>query len=287
MKYIIGRKVGMVELFDVNGNLLPTTVIQCAPNLVLDTKSQQKILVGYNPIPPKKINQKLNKPLQGIYKKLNAKPCELMVEFDHTTTNYQKGDQIKVDIFEKGEVIDVQAITKGRGYTGAVVRWNYKIGPMSHGAGYPHRYQGSISFGRGGSQGQRVPKGKKMAGQYGHETVTIQNLVVLEPIAKWNILLIKGAIPGPKNGLVLLKSSVKKPDKKVPIVIISKEIQEDILRANEALEDREALHEANVAAEAAEKAAEEKKAQEALQKAAEAKKEEERAAAKATNEQKK
>lgn len=289
MKYIIGRKIGMVELFDVNGNLLPTTVIQCAPNIVLDVKDNNKrIVVGYNPIDEKKVNQKVSKPVLGIYKKLNAKPCQFMAEFDDLSKSYNKGEQIKVDSFENGEIIDVQALTRGRGYTGAIVRWNFKVGPKSHGAGFPHRYQGSVSFGRGGSQGQRIPKGKKMAGQYGHELVTTQNLVLLQTIAKWNILLVKGAIPGPKNGIVLIKSSVKEPDKKVPVVIISKEIQEDILKANEALENREALHEANVAAEAAEKAAEEKKQQEIAAKAAEAKKEEERAAAaKAAAEQKK
>ncbi len=274
MKYIIGRKVGMVQLFDVNGNLLPTTVIQCEPNIVLSYEDK-RVVIGYDKIPEKKVN-KLKKSTLGFFKKLDVDPYNLVAEFDNLSIEYKKGDLIKVDQFEIGELVDVQGTTRGRGYTGAIVRWNYKTGPKSHGAGFPHRYQGSIAFGRGGSQGQRVPKGKKMAGQYGHETVTTQNLLVLEPISKWNVILIKGVIPGPKNSSVLIKSSIKQPEKKIDVKIVSKEIKEDILRANEALEDKEALHEANVAAEAAEKAAEEQKAAEAAAKVAEAKKEAER-----------
>ncbi len=270
MKYIIGRKIGMVQLFDVNGKLLPATVVQCEPNIVLKA-DKNRITVGYDKVDAKK----LNKPQLGFFKKLGVAPYRNVMEFDQVTNQYKQGDLIKVNTFAKGELVDIQATTKGRGYTGAIVRWNYKCGPKSHGAGYPHRYQGSIAFGRGGSQGQRVPKGKKMAGQYGHEVVTIENLTVLDNIPKWNVLLILGAIAGPANGLVMIKSSVKKPTKKNEFTIISKEIKEQILEENEKLEDKEALHEANLEAEAkAEqeaKEAEAAKIREEKQKEAEAK----------------
>ena len=148
---------------------------------------------------------------------------------------------------------------------------------MSHGAGYVHRYQGSISFGRGGSQGQRVPKGKKMAGHYGHEVVTTENLLILDLIPKNNVILILGAIPGPKNGIVMIKSSVKKPNDKKEYTIISKEIKEDILKANEALENKEAVFEANKEAEEAEKKKEAAAAAEKAAATASAKKEKEAA----------
>ena len=200
MKYIIGRKLGMVQVFDVNGKLLPATIVRCEPNKVI-SKKDNTITVGYQEVDEKK----LNKPQKGHFKKLGVKPYKVIAEFANAETNLKENDVINVNAFEKGECIDVQGITKGRGYTGAIVRWNFKVGPKSHGAGFPHRYQGSIAFGRGGSQGQRVPKGKKMAGHYGHETVTIENLTVLEPVLKWDILIILGAIPGPKNGTVIMK----------------------------------------------------------------------------------
>lgn len=255
MKYIIGRKLGMVQVFDVNGKLLPATIVRCEPNKVI-SKKDNTITVGYQEVDEKK----LNKPQKGHFKKLGVKPYKVIAEFANAEANVKANDVINVNAFEKGECIDVQGITKGRGYTGAIVRWNFKVGPKSHGAGFPHRYQGSIAFGRGGSQGQRVHKGKKMAGHYGYETVTIENLTVLEPVLKWDILIILGAIPGPKNGTVIIKSSMKKPGAKNEYTIISKEIKEDILKANEALEDKEAVFEANKEAEAAEKQKEEAEA---------------------------
>ena len=270
MKYIIGRKIGMRSVFDVNGNVVAMTVIQWEPNLVLESNNK-RIKVGYDQVDEKK----LNKPELGYFKKLGVKPYRNIVEFDGVTNEYKKGDLIKVDTFTIGELVDIQGLTRGHGFTGAIKRWNYKIGPKSHGAGFPHRYQGSIAFGRGGSQGQRVPKGKKMSGHYGHETVTTEKLVVYEPVLKWNIILIQGAIPCPNNQMLIIKSSVKKPNVKKDVKIISKEIKEDILQENKQLEDKEALHEANLAAEAAEKKAEEKAAQEHIAKEAADKKEQE------------
>ena len=241
----------MVSVYDVDGKMLPATVIKCEPNVVLEANGKN-IKVGYEQVAEKK----LNKPELGYFKKLGVKPHKLIVEFNDVDKQYNKNDEIKVDSFENGQWVDIQGLTRGRGYTGAIVRWNYKIGPKSHGAGFPHRYQGSIAFGRGGSQGQRVPKGKKMAGQYGHETVTTENLTILEIYPKWNVMLVLGAVVGPVDGTVFIKSSVKQPGKKTEFKIINKEIQEAIIEQNEKLENKEALHEANVQSEqAAEKQA--------------------------------
>ncbi len=261
MKYIIGRKLGMVQVFGVDGKLFPTTVIKCVDNKVIG-KKDNSITIGFEEIDEKKIN----KPQKGYFKKLGIKPYKVVAEFTNVDPSINAGDLININTFKKGEYVDIQGITKGRGYTGAIVRWNFKVGPMSHGSGYVHRYQGSVAFGRGGSQGQRVPKGKKMAGHYGHEVVTTENLLILDLIQKYNVILILGAIPGPKNGIVIIKSSIKKPNSKKEYTIISKEIKEDILKANEALEDKEAVFEANKEAEAAEK--KEKEAEEAKKAAA-------------------
>ena len=272
MRYIIGKKLGMVQVFAVDGKLFPATVVQCEDNKVINKKNNQ-ITIGFQEIDEKK----LNKPQKGYFKKLGVKPYKIIAEFANAEASIKANDIININTFKKGEYVDVQGITKGRGYTGAIVRWNFKIGPMSHGAGYVHRYQGSISFGRGGSQGQRVPKGKKMAGHYGHEVVTTENLLILDLIPKNNVILILGAIPGPKNGIVMIKSSVKKPNDKKEYTIISKEIKEDILKANEALENKEAVFEANKEAEEAEKKNEAAAAAEKAAATASAKKEKEAA----------
>lgn len=214
MKMIIGKKVGMTQLFLENGKVIPVTVIHVEPNVVLENKTIDKhgyvaTKVGYESVEEKT----LNKPENGVYKKLNLEPKRYIREF-RDVEGYNVGDKIEVDTFAAGDMVDVQAITKGHGFTGAIKRWNFKVGPLGHGAGYPHRYQGSISFGRGGSQGQRVPKGKKMSGHYGHELVTIPNLNVVSVEKDKNLILIKGSVPGPNKGLVLIKTTTK-PVKKI------------------------------------------------------------------------
>ena len=181
MNCILGKKVGMLQLFDLNGNLYPVTIIHCEPNKVIKVKTKAKdgldaIQVAFDTIEEKK----LNRCQKGIFKKNNYdKFYKYLREFSGVS-GYTVGQEIKVDqCFKPGEFVDVQGKTKGHGFTGAIKRWNFKIGPLSHGAGYPHRYQGSIAFGRGGSQAQRVKKGQKMSGHYGCEKVTIQNLLVL------------------------------------------------------------------------------------------------------------
>ena len=210
-KSILGRKIGMTRVFDNKGILVPATAIYIEPNLVLGNKTQEKdgytaTVVGIIDTTEKHINR----PQKAMFKDESGN-----YHFKHTVkelrdvTGYNKFDNITLDIFNVGDVVDVQGLTKGRGTTGAIKLWNFKIGPLGHGAGYPHRYSGSIAMGRGGSQAQRVTKGKKMAGRYGHETVTIHNLEIigLDPVT--NILLIKGAVPGPSKGILKISNAIK------------------------------------------------------------------------------
>ncbi|MEF9984957.1 MAG: 50S ribosomal protein L3 [Malacoplasma sp.] len=210
MKMILGKKIGMTQCFCVDGKLVPATIIYVEPNVVLANKTIEKdgylsTKVGFYSVKEKS----LNRPELGVFKKVNCEPKRFIREF-RDVTGYKVGDKISADIFSPGENVDVQSISKGHGFTGAIKRWNFSIGPKTHGAGYPHRYQGSISFGRGGSQGQRVMKGKKMSGHMGCDLVTISNLVVLKIEISKNLILVKGAIPGPIDCLVCIKSSKKK-----------------------------------------------------------------------------
>lgn len=221
MKSILGTKVGMTQVFTTTGQKVPVTVIYVEPNKVLGVKTIEKD--GYNATQVGYWNikeQNINKPLKGFFKKNNSEPKKYVREL-RDVTGYSIGDEINCSVFEKGQLVDVQAYTKGHGFTGSIKRHNFSMGPMGHGAGYPHRYVGSIAFGRGGSQGQRVIKGTKLPGHYGHELVTIKNLTIVESNVDKNLLLIKGSIPGPKNSLVKIKTSVMKPDKKVEFNVVN------------------------------------------------------------------
>ena len=220
MKSILGTKVGMTQVFTTSGKKIPVTVIYAEPNQVLGVKTLEKdgyvaTQVGYWNIK----EQNVNKPLKGIFKKSNSETKRYIREL-RDVSGYEVGSNLDCSVFEQGELVDVQAYTKGHGFTGSIKRHNFSMGPMGHGAGYPHRYVGSIAFGRGGSQGQRVIKGTKLPGHYGDELVTTKNLVVIDVNKDKNILLIKGSIPGPKNGLVKIKSSVMKPNHKVELQIV-------------------------------------------------------------------
>ena len=220
MKSILGTKVGMTQVFTTSGKKIPVAVIYAEPNQVLGVKTLEKdgyvaTQVGYWNIK----EQNVNKPLEGIFKKSNSETKRYIREL-RDVSGYEVGSNIDCSVFEQGELVDVQAYTKGHGFTGSIKRHNFSMGPMGHGAGYPHRYVGSIAFGRGGSQGQRVIKGTKLPGHYGDELVTTKNLVVIDVNKDKNILLIKGSIPGPKNGLVKIKSSVMKPNHKVELQIV-------------------------------------------------------------------
>ena len=227
MRALLGTKVGMSSVFDEQGRMHAVTIVYVEPNKVIAVKTKEKdgydaIQVGYETIKEKNVN----KPKKGQFKKANSDPKRYIKEFRNSTGN-NVGDEIKVDIFKKGDYIDVQGITKGHGFTGSIKRHNFAIGPLGHGAGYPHRYVGSISGGRGGSQAQRVFKGTELPGHYGHENVTIQNLLIVDVIPNENLMVIKGAIPGNKKGLVYIRSSKKMSDKNNEIKLFNPQGKKD------------------------------------------------------------
>lgn len=220
MKSILGTKVGMTQVFTSLGKKIPVTVIYCEPNKVLANKTKEKdgyvaTQVGYWNIK----EQNISKPLKGFFKK-NKSEAKRYVRELRDVSGYEVGTSIDCSIFEQGQLVDVQAYTKGHGFTGSIKRHNFSMGPMGHGAGYPHRYVGSIAFGRGGSQGQRVIKGTKLPGHYGHELVTTRNLLVVSVDREKNILLLMGSVPGPKNALVKVRSSIMFPNVKKDISIV-------------------------------------------------------------------
>lgn len=233
MKMLLGKKIGMTQVFLETGEVVPVTVVHVEENVVLENKTIEKdgyvsTKVGFISVKDKV----LNKPEKGYFTKINQEPKRYIKEF-RDVDGYNVGDKIDVNTFKAGDLIDVQATSKGHGFTGAIKKWNFKVGPLGHGAGYPHRYQGSISFGRGGSQAQRVMKGKKMSGHWGHETVTISNLLVVDIDTNKNLILIKGSVPGPKNSVVLMKTTSKKTKSVEPVKLISRKINEVNNQPNE------------------------------------------------------
>lgn len=207
MKAILGKKLGMSQIFTANGIVIPVTVVEAGPCFVSQKKT--KAVDGYDAVQvafEDKKASRVSKPEAGHMKKANISPKKYIKEFKLADTSLEVGAEIKCDIFAAGEFVDVTGMTKGRGFTGTVQRWNTAIGPKSHGSGY-HRGVGSMG---GSATPGRVFKNKKMPGQYGHEQVTIQNLEVAKVDAERNLILVKGAIPGPKGGLVTIKSAVKK-----------------------------------------------------------------------------
>ncbi|WP_391592138.1 LSU ribosomal protein L3p (L3e) [[Mycoplasma] cavipharyngis] len=210
MKAIIGTKVGMSQIFSHDGILIPITAIHVADNCVVAVKTQAKhgydaVVVGYGEIRDKLVS----KPVQGQFKKNNLPLKRHLIEL-RGLTGYQVNDVLKLtDLFKIGDFVDIQAKSKGHGFTGAIKLWNFSVGARSHGAGWPHRYQGSLTAGRGGASAQRVWKGKKMAGRYGNELVSIINLEIVNIDLEHNLLMVKGAIPGHKKGLVRIKTTTR------------------------------------------------------------------------------
>ncbi len=206
-KGIIGKKIGMTQIFDEVGNVIPVTVIQAGPCAVTQKKTVETD--GYNAIQLGFENAKekhTTKPLQGHYKKANTEFKKHLKEFrldDISAVNV--GDVITADTFAAGDKVDVTGITKGRGYTGCVKRWNHRILRMTHGTGPIHRQPGSM----GVIDPARIFKNKKMPGQYGNEQVTVLNLKVVKIDAEKNLIAVKGAIPGAKDGIVFIRDSVK------------------------------------------------------------------------------
>lgn len=206
MKGILGRKLGMTQVFATDGTLIPVTVVEATPNVVLQKKTVETdgycaIQVGFED----KREKLANKAEKGIVAKANTAPKRFIREFRYDEMmSYEVGDLIKVDSFVAGEVVDVQGTSKGKGYQGVIKRHNQHIGPKGHGSG-AHRIVGSM----GPIAPNRIAPGKNMPGHMGNVTRTVQNLEVVAVDTENNLLLIKGSIPGPKKGLVVVKSAIK------------------------------------------------------------------------------
>lgn len=206
-KAILAKKIGMTQIFNEDGTLIPVTVLEAGPCTVVQVKTienegYEAVQVGFGDIREKLVNS----PRKGHFAKAGVANKRHLREFKlDNVSSYTVGQEITVDVFEAGEVIDVKGTSKGKGYQGAIKRHGQTRGPMSHGSKF-HRHAGSM--GSNTSPG-RVFKGKKMPGHMGGKTITIQNLVVVRVDAEKNLLLVKGAVPGPKKSLVTVISSVK------------------------------------------------------------------------------
>lgn len=207
-KAIIGKKVGMTQIFDENGKVIPVTVVEAGPCVVsqkktVETDGYNAVQIGYGDVRPKLVN----KPMKGHFDKSDVAPKKVLKEcrFDDISS-YNIGDIIKADIFENGEKVDVIGTSKGKGYAGVIKRWNFRRLKETHGTGPTVRKGGSIGA---CSDPSRVFKGKKMAGHLGAERVTVQNLKIAKIDSENNLIAIKGAVPGPNGGIVLIRDSVK------------------------------------------------------------------------------
>lgn len=203
-KGILGRKIGMTQVFTENGDLIPVTVVEAAPNVVLQKKSTETdgyeaIQLGFDNLK----ENRANKPAKGHAGKANTAPKRFIRELKGTS-ELEVGQEVKVDIFTEGETVDVTGISKGKGFQGSIKRHGQSRGPMAHGSRY-HRRPGSM----GPVAPNRVFKGKALPGQMGGERITVQNLEIVKVDVERNLLLIKGNVPGAKKSLVTVKSAVK------------------------------------------------------------------------------
>ncbi len=206
-KAILATKVGMTQIFDENGVLIPVTVLQAGPCVVTQIKTEDND--GYSAVQVGFVDKReklVNKPQKGHYDKAGVSYKRYLKELKfENASEYEVGQEIKADIFEAGDHIDATAISKGKGFQGAIKRHGQSRGPMTHGSKY-HRHAGSNGA---ASDPSKVFKGKKMPGQMGNKRVTVQNLEIVQVDAENNLLLIKGAVPGPKKSLVTIKETVK------------------------------------------------------------------------------
>lgn len=218
MKGILGRKVGMTQVFTTEGKLIPVTVVSVEPNTVMQVKTIETD--GYNAIQLGVVDKKeknASRASVGHAKKANTTPKRFLKEI-RDCEGYQVGDKVSADVFEVGDVVDVTGTSKGKGFAGTIKRHGQSRGPMAHGSHY-HRGPGSL----GTMLPKRVLKGKKLPGHMGNETVTVQNLEIIEVNPAENYILVSGNVPGAKNALVLIKNAIKNTVKKNPKEIISYE----------------------------------------------------------------
>lgn len=205
-KAILGKKLGMTQMFTETGEMIPVTAIIAGPCPVVQIKTMerdgyQSVQIAFDPV----AERKLNKPRRGHYTKANVQPHRFLREFRLTNVdNYQVGDQMKADLFAVGDAVDVIGISRGKGFAGSVKRWGFHTGPMTHGSKY-HRSPGSLQA----RDSSRVWKGRKLPGHLGAVRRTVQNLQVVKVDAEQNLILVKGSVPGPKGGLITIKNSVK------------------------------------------------------------------------------
>ncbi len=210
-KGIVGKKIGMTQIFTEDGRLIPVTVIEAGPCPVVQKKTMEKdgyeaIQVGFDAYAPNRAEKLVNKPLKGHFAKANVAPTRKLRELRlEDCSAYNVGDEVKVDVFAAGDKIDVTGTSKGHGFTAVIQRWNQHTGPMAHGSKY-HRGVGSMGA---NSTPSRVFKNKHMSGHYGVDRVTVQNLSVVRVDAERNLLLVRGNVPGPNGGTLVIRDSVK------------------------------------------------------------------------------
>jgi len=207
MKAMIGRKIGMTQLFDDKGVEVPVTVIECGPAVVTQIKTQEKdgyqaVQIGFDEMK----ESRMNKPALGHFKKAGVSPRRRLKEVKvDDVSQYSLGQELKADVFAKGDYVDISGKSKGKGTQGIIRRWNHGRGPESHGSKF-HRTPGARS---GSSTPGRVFKGQRGPGRMGYVNVTVQNLEVVLVDPERNLMLVKGAVPGPKKGIITIKSTVK------------------------------------------------------------------------------
>ncbi|KAB3528890.1 50S ribosomal protein L3 [Alkaliphilus serpentinus] len=207
MKGLLGRKIGMTQVFNEAGLVIPVTVIEVEPNIVVQVKTSEKdgynaLQIGYGSVKDKNVT----KPLKGHFEKAGAKYKRLLKEFRvDNSSEFTVGQEIKVDLFKEGEKVDITGVSKGKGFQGVIKRHGQSRGPMAHGSRY-HRGPGSMGA---ATFPGRVFKGKKLPGHMGNVQITIQNLEIVKVDTDKNVLLVKGAVPGPRKGLITIKETLK------------------------------------------------------------------------------
>ncbi|HLS91118.1 MAG TPA: 50S ribosomal protein L3 [Limnochordia bacterium] len=208
-KGLFGTKVGMTQIFDEEGQAIPVTVVQVEPCRVVQKKTTatdgyEAVQVGIGTAKP----QRVNKPLKGHFAKANVEPArylrEIRIEDSEVMQSLEVGQELRADLFQEGEYVDVTGTSKGKGFAGAIKRWNFHRGPMSHGSMY-HRRVGSL----GATDPQRVFKGRKLPGRMGGVRRTVQGLQIVKVDPERNLLLIRGSVPGPKGALLEIRETVK------------------------------------------------------------------------------
>lgn len=240
MKGILGRKLGMTQVFTIEGTLIPVTVVEVKPNVVLQKKTKdvdgyEAVQLGYEDVK----EQRSNKPAIRHAKKANTAPKKFIKEFNYDEMlNLEVGSEVKADIFKAGDIVDVQGTSKGHGYNGTIVRNNAHQGPKTHGGSKNIRHQGSLAT--NGRNNGVVNKGTAMPGQYGGYTTTNQNLEVIKVDAEEGYILVKGNVPGPKRGLVTIHTTVKPKKEVTAVELISYEsasVEEELEKVEETINE--------------------------------------------------